>query len=130
MREIIEVLFQAVVVGCAPVIVGIAGKLVNAKVSEITEKMQDNKAAEKIRETQEFVMQIVEETTQSYVDNMKKKSVFDEEAQKTAFQKSFNKAKVMVTAEVRELVQERYSDFDKWLETQIESAIGRSKCLL
>lgn len=126
-KEFLDVLFQAILVGVVPVAVAAGRKLINAKVKEITDKMEDRRVTKLIQDAKDLIGEVVEETTQTYVDNMKGQSMFDEEAQKVAFDKSYNKAKALMYEEMQEAVEIKYADFDKWLVTQIEAATRRAK---
>ena len=67
------------------------------------------------------------ETTQTYVDSLKKQGAFDAAAQKEAFNKTFNTAKGLLTKKAIEAVTTVYGDVDKWLKSKIESTVAENK---
>lgn len=69
----------------------------------------------------------VKETTQTYVDSLKKQGKFDAEAQKEAFNKTFNTAKNLLTEMSVDAIEIVYGDVDEWLKSKIESTIAENK---
>jgi hypothetical protein len=82
-----------------------------------------------IQKTLDIVETIVIEVTQTYVESLKATNMFTEEAQKTAFDQAFSKAKYLISIEAQELISEVYTDFDVWLTSQIEFYVNRNKNL-
>lgn len=69
----------------------------------------------------------VKETTQTYVDSLKKQGKFDAEAQKEAFYRTFNTAKNLLTEMSVDAIEIVYGDVDEWLKSKIESTIAENK---
>ena len=69
----------------------------------------------------------VKETTQTYVDSLKKQGAFDEAAQKEAFNKTFDTAKGLLTEMAVNAINLVYGDVDKWLKSKIESKVAENK---
>ena len=80
-----------------------------------------------INNINDIVQAAVMATQQTFVDNLKKDGKFNPEAQKEAFNKTFNEVKAQITPELENAVNEIVKDFDKWLETQIEATIKKIK---
>lgn len=78
---------------------------------------------DKINDAINLIGDIVVQVNQTYVDDLKEKNMFTEAAQKEAFTKAFNLAKVLIAEKTQELIKETYTDFDKWLTTQIEANV-------
>ena len=66
-------------------------------------------------------------TTQTYVDNLKKQNKFDIEAQKTAFNMTFQKVKSSLTEEGEEYLKEIISDLDTYISNRIEAEVITNK---
>lgn len=69
----------------------------------------------------------VKETTQTYVDSLKKENAFDSAAQKIAFEKTLETAKGLLTEKALEAVATAYGDVNAWLSSKIESEVAASK---
>ena len=64
------------------------------------------------------------ETTQTYVNALKDKNLFDKEAQKIALQMSLEKAKEIMGDEVRKGLESIVGDINTYITSQIESIIA------
>lgn len=73
------------------------------------------------------VSDCVKTTNQTYVDSLKQEGKFDEEAQKTAFQKSLNAVLALLTTEAKEYLTEAYGDLNLYLTNKIESTVEKEK---
>ena len=93
----------------------------------ISAKTQNEKYGTIINNINDIVQAAVMATQQTFVDNLKKDGKFNSEAQKEAFNKTFNEVKAQITPELENAVNEIVKDFDKWLETQIEATIKKIK---
>ena len=69
----------------------------------------------------------VKETTQTYVDSLKKEGRFDADAQKEAFNRTLTTAKKLLTETAISAIQEVYGDVDEWLKSKIESSVADNK---
>lgn len=88
----------------------------------------DNALIEKyIDFADEAVSIAVKETTQTYVDSLKKQGTFDAEAQKEAFNRTFATAKGLLTEIAVDAITLVYGDVDKWLKSKIESKVAENK---
>lgn len=67
------------------------------------------------------------ETTQTYVENLKGKNAFDKKAQEKALQMSIERAKEIMSKEVREYLEEMVGDINIYITSQIEALIAQQK---
>ena len=89
----------------------------------LKEKTKENKFAE----IGEIVANVVEETNQTYVDELKKAGEFTKEAQVTALNKSLTKAINLLSDDLKKLIIEYSGDLEGYLTTLIESYIKINK---
>lgn len=75
----------------------------------------------------EAVTLAVKETTQTYVDALKKEGKFDKDAQIEAFNKTAETAMKMLTVDALEVIEMVYGDVNAWLYAKIESAVADGK---
>lgn len=67
------------------------------------------------------------EVYQTYVEALKDKNMFTEEAQKKALEKALVIIKNNLPNDVMEWVKENYSDVDAYFRSQVEATIGLLK---
>jgi len=72
----------------------------------------------------------VESTNQTYVDALKEQNVFDEDAQKEAFDMAMNAAKASLSASAKEFVENNIGDLTKYLTTLIEAQVRGQKAYM
>lgn len=105
------------------VLTGLACWAVSAFISWLKSKTKSDKLKNALTAAEELVNKTVKETTQTYVDELKKAGTFDLEAQKEAFKITYNKIKEQLTDEMRAALETQCSDIDCYIKTLIESSI-------
>lgn len=76
---------------------------------------------------EKVVVDCVRATNQTFVDSAKANDVFNEEAWAVAFEKSKTTALALINEGQKQLIEQVYGDFNKWLDTRIESAVKELK---
>lgn len=66
-------------------------------------------------------------TNQVYVANLKKENMFDAEAQKKAFDMTYNAVVNVLGADVQKYLKESYNDVPTLIKQMIEAQINKSK---
>ena len=124
-----ELLIAVVTVSIPIVVKYITAYLNTLKEKKKSEIAQEDKAAfdESILEAIDLVQKVVDKVSQTYVDSLKAKNEFNKEAQVESLAKAIEDAKTLISTETQGLISSVYSDFDKWLEVQIESYIRSQK---
>ena len=69
----------------------------------------------------------VQATNQTYVESLKGKDLFDEEAQREAFQQTFNAVMGILSDEARAYLSEAYGDLDELITAKIEAEVSAQK---
>ena len=90
-------------------------------------KIKDAKVAKYVGRIGDIIVDAVIATNQTYVDTLKGKNMFDETAQKVAFEKTKSTVLALVNSEAKAVIVEAYGDFDEWLVSKIESTVGKVK---
>jgi hypothetical protein len=104
-----------------------AVKWLNAKEVETLNKVDNDLADKYLAMVFETIRDCVSATTQTYVDSLKKQNAFDMEAQKVAFQMTFDSVTALLTSEVKEYIAEAYGDLTSYLTTKIEAEVKAQK---
>lgn len=86
---------------------------------------------EKIKAIMNSLNEVVKKATlevyQTYVEGLKEKNIFDEEAQKTALKRALNIIETNCTQEVKEWLKTNVSDVQEYLTGLIEAQIALLK---
>ena len=79
---------------------------------------------------QDTVISCVIATNQTYVDSLKEQGKFDAEAQKIAFQKTYDSVMQILTEDAVKYLNEVLGDLDKYVNTMIESQVNLQKVVV
>lgn len=127
LEQFLQDLFFLVLTAAIPLCLKLFYSWVTTFVEEKTQNMDNAQLKEYINSAVQAVMKAVMSTYQTYVDSLKKQDLFDEEAQKKAFEMAKNAALLMITEDVKEAVEEVYGDFNTWIDSTIEQFVKANK---
>ncbi len=98
-------------------------KWLKTKSKEITENSDNALAVKYINLLTETITSCVISTNQTYVDALKEKNAFDEEAQKEAFNKTFQAVMAILSDEAKKYLTEIYGDLTAYISNKIEAEV-------
>ena len=104
--------------------------LINAKKEEIKQNTDNALAKKYLDLVSNTVIACVSATNQTYVEAMKENNLFDEEAQKIAFQQTYNAVMSIISEDVKAYLEEIVGDFDEFITAKIEAEVSQQKPLL
>lgn len=102
-------------------------KYINAKSVEIQNKVDNDIADKYIAMLSETITSCVIATNQTYVEALKKENAFTAEAQKEAFNLTFNAIMNVLTDEAKVYLTEVYGDLTAYITTKIEAEVKLNK---
>lgn len=102
-------------------------KWVNAKSVEIQHKVDNDTADKYIAMLDDTICACVIATTQTYVEALKKDNAFTKEAQKEAFNLTFNAVMSVLTDEAKKYLSEVYGDLTAYITNKIEAEVNLNK---
>lgn len=102
-------------------------KWVNAKSAEIQHKVDNDTADKYIAMLDDTICACVIATTQTYVEALKKENAFTKEAQKEAFNLTFNAVMAVLTDEAKGYLSEIYGDLTAYITNKIEAEVSLNK---
>lgn len=73
------------------------------------------------------ITECVVATNQTYVDSLKKQDKFDKEAQKVAFNMTYNSVMSILSDEAKEYLETAYGDLTFYLTQKIEAEVNANK---
>ena len=106
---------------------GAAIAYLKTKISSIN-KNSSNELANHIRwEVESAVENAVIAVNQTFVEELKKKNLFDKEAQEEAFNRALDGTLKALSQSTVEFINNTYGDITIWLKDKIEAAVNRNK---
>lgn len=113
-----------------PALIAAAGYFVtwiHAKKEELKAKTKNDTVDKYIDMLDATISECVLATTQTYVDTLKKEGKFDGEAQKVAFQKTFDAVMSVLTEDAKEYLSTATSDLTAYITNKIEANVKNTK---
>lgn len=102
-------------------------KFINAKSVEIQNKVDNDTADKYIAMLNDTISACVIATTQTYVEALKKDNAFTAEAQKEAFNLTFNAVMAVLTDDAKDYLTEIYGDLTAYITNKIEAEVNLNK---
>lgn len=102
-------------------------KYINAKSAEIQNKVDNDTANKYIAMLDDTICACVIATTQTYVEALKKDNAFTKEAQKEAFNLTFNAVMAVLTDDAKKYLAEVYGDLTAYITNKIEAEVSLNK---
>jgi len=128
--EVLNYCLYIVLTVLLPVVAKYAVDLIKTKIKESTiieEATKNENASNLVKDALSDVMDAVLYVNQTFVDSLKEKGQFTEEAWKEAKTKAYNAALLTISEESKKAITEIYGSFDKWLQLKIESSVNMAK---
>lgn len=122
--EMLQQIFELCIVPLLGILTTYLVKIIRKKSAEIDSKITDEKTSKYVKMLTSTITECVISTNQTYVDNLKGQNVFDKEAQKKAFEMTYNKVMNILTEEAKEYLAEVYGDLDIYITSKIESEVN------
>lgn len=102
-------------------------QFIKMKSWEIADKTDSELADKYIQMLTDTITACVIATNQTYVDALKKQGKFDAEAQKYAFELTFNAIMAVLSDEAKHYLASIYGDLTAYITTRIEAEVNVSK---
>ena len=131
--EWLSLLYQGLE-GCVIPLLGIltayAIRYIHIKSEEIQAKVDNDTADKYIALLADTISACVMATNQTYVEALKKQGAFTIEAQKEAFNLTFNAVMLVLTDEAKDYLTEIYGDLTTYITSKIEAEVNLNKNIL
>ena len=123
----LDMLFTMVIIPLIIILSGFVIKFLNTKSKELQAKVDNDTADKYIGMVAATVEACVIATNQTYVSTLKAAGKFDTEAQKEAFQKTFDAVLAILTEDAKEYITEATGDLSIYLTNLIEASVSANK---
>lgn len=125
--ELVVQIMEVVVIPLLGVLTAYIVKLVNTKISEISEKRENELEKKYLDMLGETITDCVIATTQTYVDSLKKKGEFTIEAQKEAFNQTYDAVMAILSEDAKEYLTSAVGDLNLYITQKIEAEVKVNK---
>ena len=125
--EILQQIFELCVIPLLGILTTYLVKLIRKKNKELDEKVSKEVSRKYIDMLADTITDCVVSTNQTYVDALKAANAFDKEAQKKAFELTYNKIMNVLTEDAKEYLTTVYGDLEIYITTKIESEVKTYK---
>lgn len=125
--EVLKDILYILITAAVPVLTTYVCKFLYEKWTEGKTKIKNEQIAATLNQVVSMVLDCVEKTNQTFVDELKKKGEFTEEAAADAFKMSKETALKMLSEDASEIILEVYGDIDVYLDTLIEATVKQLK---
>lgn len=120
-------ILQVCVIPLLGVLTAYIVKFINMKSVEIQTNVNNDMADKYIAMVTETISACVIATNQTYVEALKKQNAFTAEAQKEAFNLTYNAVMAILTDDAKEYLAEIYGDVAAYITNKIEAEVNISK---
>ena len=127
MLEFLQNLLFAVIAAAVPVATTFLCKWLNSLYEGNKTKIKNDKVQAVIGQVSDMIVAAVETTTSTYVKELKADNLFSKDAQKEAFNKTFDAVKKQLTEESAKIIAETYGDVEAYLTNKIEQFVEELK---
>ena len=124
---LLQQIFELCVIPLLGVLTAYAVNFIRAKTSELKTNNSNELLGKYVTMLSDTVCDCVIATNQTYVEALKNKNAFDEEAQKTAFEKTYNAVISILSTEAKDYLTNIYGDLSVYIMNMIEAEVNRSK---
>lgn len=100
---------------------------INKKLEEGKKKSDSDITDKYLTMLQDTIEDAVLATTQTYVEALKNKNMFDEEAQKQAFKLTYDAIMKVLTDDAKKYIESAVGDLETYITNKIESTVKLSK---
>ena len=102
-------------------------KFIQKKTEELNSKNENELMNKYLTMLSDTIIDCVIATNQTYVESLKKQGKFDAEAQKTAFEMTYNAVINVLSNEAKDYLTSIYGDLSAYITNMIEAEVNRNK---
>lgn len=125
--ELLYKIFEVAIIPLLGVLVAYGVQFLRAKGAELSAKTDNEVLAKYITMLTNTVTDCVIATNQTYVEALKKQGAFDAEAQKVAFDLTYNAVLHVLSDDVKDYLTNIYGDLTIYISNLIEAEVNRNK---
>lgn len=125
--EILSKIFEVCIIPLLGVLTVYAVQFIKTKAAEINTKHDNDILAKYVNMLSETITECVIATNQTYVEALKKQGSFDAEAQKQAFNLTYESVMKILSDDAKDYLANAYGDLKTYITNQIEATVNANK---
>jgi hypothetical protein len=125
--EFVQNLLYAIITAAVPVLTVYACKFLQALYEEHKGKIKNETIRAVLGNVTDMIASAVTTTTSTYVKSLKAEGLFDADAQKEAFNRTYEAVKQQLTDESKEIIEQVYGNIEAYLTNKIEELVETLK---
>lgn len=126
-QTLIPVIFQVCLIPLLAILTKYLVAWIQVKTKELTDTKDNEMFTKYMTLLSDTVINCVVTTNQTYVNTLKEQGKFDAEAQKEAFNKTYEAVMRILTDDAKKYLNEVLGDLDLYINTMIESQVNFQK---
>ena len=125
--EVLQNVLYAIITAAVPVLTSFLCIWLKSLYDNNKAKIQNEKVRATLGNVTDMILAAVETTTSTYVKQLKANDLFDADAQKEAFNKTFEAVKKQLTEDAVKIIEDTYGDIEVYLTNKIEQLVEELK---
>lgn len=125
--ELINEIFRVCVVPLLGVLTAYVISYIKKKQAEITANTENELTKKYVEMLANTIIECVQATNQTYVDELKDKDAFDAEAQEEALRRTYTAVVTILSDEAKKYLEAFYGDLNEYIVNKIESEVKEQK---
>ena len=126
-QTLIPIIFQVCLIPLLAILTKYLVAWIQVKTKELTDVKDNEMFTKYMTLLSDTVIDCVVATNQTYVNTLKEQGKFDAEAQKEAFNKTYEAVMRILTDDAKKYLSEVLGDLDLYINTMIESQVNFQK---
>ena len=124
---LLQQIFEVCIIPLLGVLTAFAVAYIKAKMNELSAAAGNATEQKYLKMISETIIKCVIATNQTYVDSLKKQGRFDAEAQKKAFEMTYNAVIGILSEEAKVYLASIYGDLTAYITNMIEAEVNKNK---
>ena len=125
--ELLQNIVYAIIAAVVPILTKFVCDWLKSMFEANKEKIQNDKIRLVVENVTDMVASAVVTTTSTYVKSLKAENIFDEAAQKEAFNKTKDAVMAQITTESADIIEYAYGNLDIFIDNLIERYVEELK---
>lgn len=125
--EFLENLLIAIITASVPILTTYLCSFLKSLYDNNKANIKNERTRFVLGQITDMIVAAVETTTSTYVQQLKADNLFNKEAQKEAFKKTYNTVTKQLTKESMDIITENFGDMETYLTNQIERFVEELK---
>ncbi len=125
--KLLQEIFQVCIIPLLGILTAYLVTFIRNKSKALQEETNNELYKKYITLLDETIVKCVIATNQTYVDNLKNKNAFDKQAQKEAFQRTYNNVMAILSIDAQNFLSEAVGDLETYITNAIEAQVSGSK---